>query len=254
MSDEFDFTTLSDQVLADTIARVEMDDAWVTSELELLRKRKRDNSYMLEALYREDKKRQQKLEWEQKQAEIAKLYEDPEFRRRQEEFSKMMREGHVTWDPTIGHWKCTPWSEIPEFTGKRENEFHFIHERITKADQDLYFGEGAECTTFTDAWTMANIVVHIGLFPSLTQARKNGYDKPIEQGWSDLTMGKKKLRVCILNWHPCNDMVFPEDDEPLPATEPGMFPVINAPVLPETKPEVLPETSEKTLDNPDPPA
>jgi hypothetical protein len=44
--------------------------------------------------------------------------------------------------------------------------------------------------------TMANIVVLLGLFPSLSQARKNQWDKPLTLGVHSLT--KKKVLVEIV--------------------------------------------------------
>jgi hypothetical protein len=42
------------------------------------------------------------------------------------------------------------------------------------------------------------LLADLGLFPSRGQARKNGWDKDIPEGWTDLTIGKLKNRVCIL--------------------------------------------------------
>lgn len=48
-------------------------------------------------------------------------------------------------------------------------------------------GEGA---------TMAHVVVALGMFPSLSQARKNQWDKPLVLGVQELT--KKKIRINIV--------------------------------------------------------
>lgn len=48
-------------------------------------------------------------------------------------------------------------------------------------------GEGA---------TMAHVVVALGMFPSLSQARKNQWDKPLVLGTQELT--KKKIRINIV--------------------------------------------------------
>jgi len=45
--------------------------------------------------------------------------------------------------------------------------------------------------------TMAHVLVHLGVFPSLSQARKNGWDKPIILGKQMLT--KKRISVEIIN-------------------------------------------------------
>ena len=47
-----------------------------------------------------------------------------------------------------------------------------------------------------EGWTMANILVDLGIFPSVTQARKNGWDKPLTTGIHSFT--KKKIHVEIV--------------------------------------------------------
>jgi len=46
---------------------------------------------------------------------------------------------------------------------------------------------------------MANVMHAAGLFPSAGQARKNGWNKPIPDGWTDLIKGKLKREITILN-------------------------------------------------------
>lgn len=45
--------------------------------------------------------------------------------------------------------------------------------------------------------TMAHIMVELGIFPSLTQAKKNGWDKPIKLGVQTVT--SKKILVEIID-------------------------------------------------------
>lgn len=45
--------------------------------------------------------------------------------------------------------------------------------------------------------TMAHVMVKLGVFPSVNQAKKNGWDKPITLGEHILT--KKKVRVQIVD-------------------------------------------------------
>lgn len=47
--------------------------------------------------------------------------------------------------------------------------------------------------------SMAEVYVAVGVFPSLSQARKNGKDTPIPAGYSEHKLGKKKIRVYIYN-------------------------------------------------------
>lgn len=47
--------------------------------------------------------------------------------------------------------------------------------------------------------TMAHLMVQAGAFSSVTQARKNGWDKPIPAGWSEHKVGKH-TRIWV--WNP----------------------------------------------------
>lgn len=51
-----------------------------------------------------------------------------------------------------------------------------------------------------DHWIMAHIMTLAGIFPSVGQARKNGWTKPIPDGFTMLTAGKLKHIICI--WNP----------------------------------------------------
>jgi hypothetical protein len=44
---------------------------------------------------------------------------------------------------------------------------------------------------------MSDIVVSEGLFPSKSQARSNGWHKPVPFGFTDMYIGKAKKRVTI---------------------------------------------------------
>ena len=82
--------------------------------------------------------------------------------------------------------------------------FVFIHENV-KDDLDLFFGpiEDEEVVHFNDEWTMTHIMHHVGMFPSLTQARKNNWDKPIDSGFTErVKLSRKnmfKWDIGILN-------------------------------------------------------
>ena len=72
---------------------------------------------------------------------------------------------------------------------------------IKESDKELFFGSDKEFVDIQPKWCMAHIMHNIGLFKSITQARKNGWDKPIPFGWTELTVGQKakKQDVFILN-------------------------------------------------------
>ena len=83
-------------------------------------------------------------------------------------------------------------------------DIHFITRNVTKKDKDLFFGplDGDEVFIEIEPhWNMANIMHVAGIFKSATQARKNGEDKPIPEGFTHITRGKKarKRQIFILN-------------------------------------------------------
>jgi hypothetical protein len=81
-----------------------------------------------------------------------------------------------------------------------ENEVNFIHPGISKKDAEIFgFDDAENLFHIEDNWTMAHIMHVAGIFPSVGQARKNGWDKPISPGFSEFTVGKRKLGVFILN-------------------------------------------------------
>ena len=78
-------------------------------------------------------------------------------------------------------------------------EFNFFKGQET--DKELFFGplDGEELIAIEERDIMANLIVKAGIFPSVTQARKNGWDKPIPLGFTDLRVGKLKTRITIFN-------------------------------------------------------
>jgi hypothetical protein len=46
---------------------------------------------------------------------------------------------------------------------------------------------------------MAHVMHVAGVFPSVSIARKNGWNKPIPDGFSEFTVGRRKKKVWILN-------------------------------------------------------
>lgn len=41
-----------------------------------------------------------------------------------------------------------------------------------------------------DSWNLAHILCDLGMFPSVSQARKNGFDKPIPKGLEEFQINK----------------------------------------------------------------
>jgi hypothetical protein len=74
----------------------------------------------------------------------------------------------------------------------------FIHKDQPGTDKELFFGpltDEDEFIEFGEPNTMANLLVMAGKFPSLSQARKNGWDIDIKPGFEHLTVGKGKNRM-----------------------------------------------------------
>lgn len=79
-----------------------------------------------------------------------------------------------------------------------------MNKKISNKDKDLFFGpidSDDEFIKIQDHWIMAHIIHAAGIFPSVSQARKNGWNKPIPDGFTILTVGKKAKRkdLFILN-------------------------------------------------------
>ncbi|KKK84067.1 hypothetical protein LCGC14_2787090 [marine sediment metagenome] len=47
-----------------------------------------------------------------------------------------------------------------------------------------------------------HLLKELGIFPSISQARKNGWDKPIELGFSEVMFKKKRKVIFVLKLHP----------------------------------------------------
>lgn len=81
-------------------------------------------------------------------------------------------------------------------------EFNFIHERVTDADIELLMGPFDDADgpiiKFNDDWIMAHIMHAAGIFKSVSEARKNGWNKPIPKGFSHLVVTKRKINLWIL--------------------------------------------------------
>lgn len=80
------------------------------------------------------------------------------------------------------------------------NEWNFFSSSL-ESDKELFFGplENEEFHSIEQEWSMANIITTVGIFPSVSQARKNGWNKPIPKGFSDMRVGKTKTRITIFN-------------------------------------------------------
>ena len=75
---------------------------------------------------------------------------------------------------------------------------NFISPNVTEEDKEMFFGplDGEEFIVMEENWTLAHILTAAGVFPSLTQARKNisFLENFIPEGFTILTRGKKARR------------------------------------------------------------
>lgn len=82
------------------------------------------------------------------------------------------------------------------------SDFNFRTDNASERDVDVFFGPADDSDVnfiLGENDTMANVMHHAGVFPSVTQARKNGWNKDIPVGFSDRRVGKNKKRITILN-------------------------------------------------------
>ena len=90
-----------------------------------------------------------------------------------------------------------------ENTMQKNNEFNFISKQASENDIEILMGPFEETDgpiiKFPDNWIMAHIMHSAGIFKSVTEARKNGWNKPIPPGFIHLTVTKKKIDIWILN-------------------------------------------------------
>jgi len=86
---------------------------------------------------------------------------------------------------------------------RNEHEFNFIAEDVNDFDAEMFMGpfedKDGPIIRFPSSWTMAHIMHEVGIFKSVTEARKNGWDKPIAPGFQHMTVTKRKIPIWILN-------------------------------------------------------
>jgi len=84
----------------------------------------------------------------------------------------------------------------------KNNEVNLISNNASEIDKDLFFGpikSEEEFIIFDSSINdLAKLMAIAGLFSSASQARKNGFGKPVE-GFYSMTFGKQKTKIWILN-------------------------------------------------------
>jgi len=83
-------------------------------------------------------------------------------------------------------------------------DIDFIRKDISQKEIDLFLGpiddeQDQETFILNEKLVIAHFMAIAGIFPSIGQARKNGWDKPIPPGFSQFVVGKKRSMITILN-------------------------------------------------------
>lgn len=80
--------------------------------------------------------------------------------------------------------------------------FNFISSNVSTKDIEDFFCplDGSEIFYLIQPhYKLYNVMYLSGIFSSLTQAKKNGWDKEIPKGYSEYIVGKNKRKIYILN-------------------------------------------------------
>lgn len=79
------------------------------------------------------------------------------------------------------------------------NEITFVDPKISTSDWHLFLGpfdkDDGPFQAIESGWSLAHVMHRAGVFPSVKQAKSNGWDKPIPKGFEMFIVGKKKLNV-----------------------------------------------------------
>ena len=79
------------------------------------------------------------------------------------------------------------------------SEVNFVSLNVSAEEMELFGFDDEPAVVLKDNWMLAHVMHVAGLFPSVSAARKNGWNKPIPNGFSEFTVGKGKKKVFILN-------------------------------------------------------
>lgn len=97
--------------------------------------------------------------------------------------------------------------ELPQeaFTDPHKVVFDFIKEGVTEQEANEVGMSWTTAIAIQPHWIMAHIAVEMGIFESVSQARKNGWNKPIEAGYSERGGLGKRKNLCYFIWNPNNE-------------------------------------------------
>lgn len=83
--------------------------------------------------------------------------------------------------------------------------FDFIKDGITEEEANVVGMSWNTAIAIQPHWIMAHIAVEMGIFESVSQARKNGWNKPIETGYSERGGLGKRKNLCYFIWNPVDE-------------------------------------------------
>ena len=83
-------------------------------------------------------------------------------------------------------------------------DYDFVLRGTTERDRDLFLGpilpdQNTVEFSNNDGLKIAHFMMQAGIFPSVGQARKNGWNRPVPSGFSHFIVGKNKSSIAILN-------------------------------------------------------
>ena len=86
-------------------------------------------------------------------------------------------------------------------------EFNFVKPGVFDLPEVDWWGfDPDDCIEIQPHWILAHIAVEMGLFPSVGQARKNGWNNPIPEGFTE----KKnigKMNKCMFIHNPSDEFI-----------------------------------------------
>jgi hypothetical protein len=114
-------------------------------------------------------------------------------------YSKVSDNGIMMNKGMVGdEHKQSDWTDCSPMGSK--NAVAFVHPDVSDSDRELFgFNDGDELWFSSRAWSLAHVMHAAGIFSSVSQARKNGWNNEIGSGFSQFIVGKRKLTVSILN-------------------------------------------------------
>lgn len=83
------------------------------------------------------------------------------------------------------------------------SEFCFIGKKCEQSDKKTLFADTDSLQPLLDTdISMAHLLARINKFKSIKDAKRNGWDICIPDGWSEFTIGKGVNRIDICIWNP----------------------------------------------------